>query len=142
MIGEASMLPDDNEQRIPLIAEEAFVTKAEVITDQLRVSTHVEERAVVVEEDLERGDLRVQRIPTDREVSVAPEPRQDGDTLIMFVVEERLVIEKRLFVTEEVRITRTTSSEHVSIPETVRVMRATVEHAAPTSSSTGSDGNG
>ena len=56
-----------------------------------------------------------------------PPPRQDGDTLVISVVEERLVIEKRLFVVEELRITRIAENQHVRIPETVRTMRATVE---------------
>ena len=125
------MSQGDSERTIPLYQEHVSVQKAEAVTDRLRVMTHVEERYIVVEEDVERGQLMVERVAIERPVSQAPEPRQEGDTLIVSIVEERLVVEKRLFVIEELRITRTTATEHVSIPETVRTMRATVEHTDP-----------
>ena len=82
---------------------------------------------MLIEDSVERSDLKVERVPVDRLVTEAPQPRQDGNTLIVSVVEERLVVEKRLFVVEEVRITRTSTTEHIAIPETVRVMHAAVE---------------
>lgn len=120
---------DDNERTIPLYQEQIGIEKTEAVTDRLRVSTHVEERVVLVEDDVERGQLSVERVAVERAVSQAPEPRQEGDTLIVSVVEERLVVEKRLFVVEELRITRTGTTEHITQTETVRTMRATVEHA-------------
>lgn len=123
------MSDEPNELRIPLIADELSVTRIDVITDRLRVSTKTEEQQVLVEDVVERGELHIARFAVDRPVTVAPEPRQEGDTLIVSVVEERLVVEKRLFVIEEVRITRTTKTERVEIPETVRRMTATFEHA-------------
>ena len=125
------MTQGDNERTIPLYQEQIDVEKVEAITDRLRVSTHVEERVVLVEENVEHGQLSVERVSVERAVSQAPEPRQEGDTLIVSVVEERLVVEKRLFVIEELRITRTSTTEHVSQTEMVRTMRASVEHAEP-----------
>ena len=132
---------DEDERKIPLFEEQVHVAKRDVVSDQLRVTTSVEERAVLIEDSVERGDLRVERVPVDRPVTEAPQPRQEGDTLIVSVVEERLVVEKRLFVIEEVRITRTSTTERVAIPETVRVMHATVERTDP-SSSIGRDSDG
>ena len=127
------MSQDNDDRTIPLYEEQVAVTKKAVISDRVRVSTSVEERSVLVEEDLERGELHVERVAVDRPVQSAPDPRQEGDTLIVSIVEERLVVEKRLFVVEEVRLTRTSTTEHVAIPETVRVTRATVERADPIS---------
>ena len=127
------MSQDNDDRTIPLYEEQVAVTKKAVISDRVRVSTSVEERSILVEEDLERGGLHVERVAVDRPVQSAPDPRQDGDTLIVSIVEERLVVEKRLFVVEEVRLTRTSTTEHVAIPETVRVTRATVKRADPTS---------
>ena len=126
------MTSGDRERTIPLHQEQLEITKVAAVTDRLHVSTHVEERAVLIEDTVERGDLLVERIAVDRVVEEVPEPRREGDTLIVSVVEERLVVEKRLFVVEELRITRTSTTEHVAIPETVRTMRATVERADPT----------
>ena len=135
------MQDDDPERTIPLFEEQLHVGKADVVTDEVRVTTSVEERAVLIEEDVERGDLHVERIVVERAVAEAPEPRQDGDTLIVSIVEERIVVEKRLFVIEELRITRTTTTEHVTIPETVRTMRASVERLQ-SSSITGRETDG
>ncbi len=123
----------DPERTFPIVEEQLHVGKADVVTDEVRVTTSVEERAVLIEEDIERGDLHVERIAVERAVAEAPEPRQDGETLIVSIVEERIVVEKRLFVVEELRITRTTTTERVTIPETVRTMWATVEHVQPSS---------
>ncbi|MDN4633654.1 YsnF/AvaK domain-containing protein [Sphingomonas sp. PsM26] len=130
MIGGAlSVVPDDDKRTIPLYEEHLEIDKLQTVTDRVKVSTHVDERTVLLEDTVERGDLTIERIAVDRAVAQAPEPRQEGDTLIVSLVEERLVVEKRLFVIEELRITRTSTTEHVAIPQTVRTMRATVEHA-------------
>ncbi len=125
------MAHSDDERTIPLYEEQIDIAKVEAVTDRLHVTTQVAERAVLVEDTVERGNLMIERIAVDRPVTHAPEPRQDGDTLIVCAVEERLVVEKRLFVIEELRITRTSSTNRVAIPETVRTMRATVERADP-----------
>ncbi len=125
------MVHSDGERTIPLYEEQIDVAKVEAVTDRLQVATHVDERAVLVEDTVERGHLTIERIAVDRAVAEAPEHRQEGDTLIVSVVEERLVVEKRLFVIEELRITRTSTTEHVEIPQTVRTMRASVERADP-----------
>ena len=125
------MAHSDDERTISLHEEQIDITKVEAVTDRLYVSTHVDQRAVLVEDTVERGKLTIERIAVDRAVTDAPEPRQDGDTLIVSVVEERLVVEKRLFVIEELRITRTSTTDRVAFPETVRTMRATVERANP-----------
>ena len=123
------MEPNDEERSIPLYEEQLEIDKVHAVTDRVQVSTHVDERAVLIEETVERGNLAIERIAVDRAVAEAPEPRREGDTLIVSLVEERLVVEKRLFVIQELRITRTSTTEQVAIPETVRTMRATVEHA-------------
>ncbi|WP_242154884.1 YsnF/AvaK domain-containing protein [Sphingomonas sp. BAUL-RG-20F-R05-02] len=123
------MVPDDDKRTIPLYEEQLEIDKLQTVTDRVKVSTHVDERTVLLEDTVERGDLTIERIAVDRAVTEAPEPRQEGDTLIVSLIEERLVVEKRLFVIEELRITRTSTTEHVAIPATVRTMRATVAHA-------------
>ena len=119
-------LEKHSDEHIPLIEERIVVDKVAAVTDRVRVSTTVETRDVIVEDVVERGALNVERVAVDREVSAAPPPRQEGNLLVISVVEERLV--KRLFVVEEVRIRQTTTSETVSLPSTVRSTRATIEH--------------
>ena len=120
---------DDGESRIPIVEEQVVVDKVAAVTDCIRVATTIETREVVIEDILRRGRLDIERMTLDREVREAPPLRQDGDLLIISVVEERLV--KRLFVVEEVRVRQTDTSQAVSVPTTLRSMRATIEHPEP-----------
>ncbi|WP_375390514.1 DUF2382 domain-containing protein [uncultured Sphingomonas sp.] len=119
---------DEPEIRVPLIAEEASIDKVEVVSDRVRVSTSTEARDVVAEDMLETGALRVERVAVERQVDTPPPPREEGDTTVISLVEERLVVEKRLFVIEEVRVTLDRRREHVAVPVTLRATRATIEH--------------
>ena len=53
-----------------------------------------------------RDDCEVKRVPVRRLIDKPVEPRQEGDTWIVPLVEEVLVVEKRLLLREELHITR------------------------------------
>ena len=126
------MAPDDpDELRILIVEEQLSVGRKRTETDRVRVRTVVDTEDVIVEDLLRVGRLDVTRVAVDREVAQAPEPYRDGDTLVIPVVEERLVIEKRLFVVEELRVTSSSQDEAVSIPMSLRRTRAVVERDDP-----------
>lgn len=131
------MSDDRAEERVALIEEQISIAKRQVETDRVRVRTVVDAEQVLVEEMLSTGHLEVTRVAVDREVASAPSPHQDGDTLVIPIIEERLVVEKRLFVVEELRVTRSSRDEAVSIPVALRRMRAVIERDGPDQSSTG-----
>lgn len=58
------------------------------------------------EEPLFAEDVDVQRVAINQVVESVPDTRIEGDTTIIPVVEEILVVEKRLVLREEVRITK------------------------------------
>ena len=126
--------PDESALRVPLIAEEATVDKRAVISDRVRVTTATDTHDVTARDVVERGTLRVERVAVERLVDAPPPPREEGDTTIISLIEERLVVEKRLFVVEEVRVTLDRTREAVAIPVTLRATRAVIAH--PTSPST------
>lgn len=105
----------------------------------MRVRTIVEMIDAPIEALLRVGHLDVDRIAVDREVAEAPTPYQDGDTLVISIVEERLVVEKRLFVVEEVRVTQSSRSEAVSTSMPLRRTRAVIEREHVDGSKTGRD---
>lgn len=96
--------PDDNSDKISLVAETARVAKRMVETGRTTIQTTVTERDEVVQAWLERNDVAVERVPVGRIVAEAPAARQEGDTWVFPVLEERLVVEKKLFLKEEVRV--------------------------------------
>jgi len=113
--------------RVPVVNEDARIEKRQVESGHVRVRTHVEERQQVLRELLLGEALEVVNVPAEREVEAAPPPRQEGDVTIVSLVEERMVVSKKLFVVEELHIRRTTHLDEVSVPVTLRAMRAVVE---------------
>jgi uncharacterized protein (TIGR02271 family) len=112
---------------IPLVEERAVVRKHPLKTGRVKVRTRTEQREELVQVDLEREDIEVTRVPFHEEVSTVPQVRQEGDVTIVPVVEERLVVEKRLVVVEEIHLRRVRSTETISQPVTLAVQRAEVE---------------
>ena len=123
---------DDHTLRVPVIEETVTVDKVAVETDALRIVTHVEERGETVNDIVQRETFKVERIVMDQAVDVGPPPREEGSTTIISLIEERLVIEKRLFVVEEIHITRQQTQDRVTIPVTLRTTRATIERPIST----------
>lgn len=91
---------------IPVTAEELEITKEQVTTGSVRVSKQVTERTETVAEPTVHEEVEIERVPVDRFVDAPPEVRVEGDITIIPVVEEVLVVEKRIRVKEEIRVTR------------------------------------
>lgn len=119
--------PHPDELFVPLTEEQAVVSTHEVVTGKVRVSTQVETHQALIQEALRREDVIVERVPVGRDVDVAPTIRREGDTFIYPIVEERLVVEKRLFLKEEVRISYKITTEEVTETVNLRSVHADVE---------------
>lgn len=112
---------------IPL-AEETLVTSKRVVeTGRVRVRTEVEEREELVRDQVSRSRVNVERVSVNKEVDSIPEPRTEGNVLIIPVVEEVIYVRKALVVTEEVRITKETHVEEWEKPVLLRREHAVVE---------------
>ena len=101
--------------RIPVLEEQAWVGKRVVDTGRgVRIHKTVAEHPVQVDERLMREGVEVSHVAVDRIVALdqAPSARYEGDTLVVPVLEEVLVVERRLRIKEELRITRTRREEH------------------------------
>jgi uncharacterized protein (TIGR02271 family) len=121
--------PTQPEKTIPLYEEEAHVTKRARTTGRVRVRTEVDEVEELVSAELMQESVDVERIPVDRVVDVPPPVRTEGDVTIVPVLEEVLVVEKRLVLKEELRIRRSRSRETEEVPVRLRKQRAVVERS-------------
>jgi uncharacterized protein (TIGR02271 family) len=117
--------PDD-ERKLQLFAEELSIAKEVLETGRVRVSTRTHEREAVVDEDLARERIEIETIPMNSRIDAVPEVRQEGDTTIIPVVEEQLVVERRLVLKEEVRIRRVHSTERHQEKVKLRYQEAVV----------------
>ena len=111
---------------IPVFEEELEVSTRTVGTGRVRVETRTELIDEIVRADLESSQFDVSRVAVNRFVKKAPPVKTVGDVTIVPVLEEVLVVEKRLMLTEELHITRRVATEAVEIPVSVRKQRAVV----------------
>ena len=113
-----------------------------VIEEQLEIGTHtvdlgrgvrihktVAEHPVTLDERLLKDDVAVERVPVGRLVDPADAPatHYEGDTLVVPVLEEVLVVERRVRIKEELRITRRQREEHVHDTVVLRSEHASIE---------------
>lgn len=110
---------------IPVLREEVRVSKREVETGRVVVHKTVSERDESVEMLLRQTDVSVERVPVGRTVTEAPASRQEGDVLVIPVLEEVLVVEKRLVLKEELHIRKTTTER--TAHEVVRLRTENVQ---------------
>jgi uncharacterized protein (TIGR02271 family) len=113
------------ESVIPVIHEELEVGTRRMETGGgVRVNKTVEEREETVDPPLAREEVDVERVIIDRPIDTPVGVRYEGDTMIVPVLEEVLVVQKQLVLKEEIRITRRRTE--LRSPQRVIVRR---EHA-------------
>ena len=116
---------------IPLLQEELRVEKREVETGRVRVHVKNDFHDVRIAEELVRSDVDVTRVRIDRRVDSVPDIQDVGDTIIIPVVEEVLVVEKRLMLREEIHIRRRATVDQHEETVTLTRQRAVVERVDP-----------
>ena len=129
----SSTIPENTPQeslRIPLIEEQLAVGTRVVETGRgVRIHKTVSEQPVTIDERLLRDEVDVRHVPVDRIVALeeAPATRYEGDTLVVPVLEEVLVVERRLRIKEELHITRVQHEEHYRDTVQLKAERIEVE---------------
>lgn len=115
---------------LPVVQEEVHVGVRQVDSGcGVRIHKTVSEQAYHIDETLLRDAVSVRRVPVDKIVSLAEAPvaRQEGDTWIVPILEEILVVEKRLRIKEEVHIQRSAQAEPYSETVMLRSEHIAVE---------------
>lgn len=136
--GTSAMSIDDEKREpkgeevtvLPILEETLHVSKRDVVTGRVRVRTVTDLSEERVRQELSGQHVEVERVPVDVLIerdAAPPEPRTEGDVTIVPILEEVLVVEKRLLLKEELRITRhrTTNVTEVAVP--LRKQRAEIE---------------
>ena len=126
-----------DETVVPIHIEEAVVSKRTVQTGVVRVSLTTSHHEKLVEEELACERVVVEHVPVERWVDAVPPIREEGDTTILSIVEEVLVIERRLLLKEEIRLTRTRTTEVHRETVQLRKQAATVTRIQADGSSAG-----
>ncbi len=113
--------------RIPVVQQELTLGRREVETGAgIRLHKHVSEETWRIDDSVQRQQLDIEHVPVNAWVEGAlPAQRHEGPTLVIPVLEEVLVVQKRVRLVEEIRITARARSEPVT--ETVVLRREQVE---------------
>jgi uncharacterized protein (TIGR02271 family) len=112
---------------IPLVEERLEVAKRQVESGRVKVRVAVDTREEIVPAELARDEVEIRRVPLNVAVTELPGVRLEGDTTIIPVVEEQLVVEKKLVLVEEIHVLRRTRTAVEEIPVELRSERAEVE---------------
>ena len=124
---DADRIPaEPGETVLPLLAEEVAVSKQVVETGRVQVARVTHERDQLIDELLARQTAEIERVPIGRHVDTMPAVREEGDTVVIPIVEEVLIVERRLFLKEEVRVRRVSSTERHQESVTLRHHEAVV----------------
>ncbi|TDH63358.1 DUF2382 domain-containing protein [Dankookia rubra] len=135
-MGDCMAEPDPSgrlidEKVVPVIEETAVVYKERVVTDRVRLHKRVQTTQEVLDIPVQTESLEVERVPIGAWIEAPAGIRHEGNTTIYPVVEEVLVVEKRLRLVEEVRITRRRDTRQVREKVSLRHEEILVERDAP-----------
>src|SRR6266436_3010172 len=108
-------MPDQEQRpedlRTPLHVEEVSVSRREVAKANVQIALITRTREQLVDKELTHVRVEIERVPIGRTIEVVPSIGQEGDTTIIPVVEEIVVVERRLVLKEEIRVRRVSTTE-------------------------------
>ncbi|WP_376090587.1 DUF2382 domain-containing protein [Roseomonas sp. CCTCC AB2023176] len=112
---------------VPVVEESISVGKRAVEVGRVRVALTTDTVEEILRDTLQSRRVEIERRPVGETVTEIPRVRQEGDVLIIPVIEEVLVVEKRLVLREEVRVRLLETETPVEHVATRRVQQASVE---------------
>jgi len=123
---ETSYFSREEELVIPVIEEEFTVEKQRIERAKVTVNKRVETRDETVYTPTSTEEVVVEHIPINQLIKdKIPRLRKEDGVLIIPIVEEIVVVEKRLLFKEEVRISKRHTTTNV--PQTVTLRREVVD---------------
>jgi uncharacterized protein (TIGR02271 family) len=110
---------------LPIIQEEAVINKRVVETGKVTISKKISEHEEIVDVPLFQEKVDVERVPINQVVQERPAVRQDGETMIIPVVQEQVFYQKRLMLVEELHVRKQVVETHH--PQKITLVKEEVE---------------
>lgn len=129
-----SAASENGDVRVLLLHAEAATLSKRVRKTLVRAARKTSMREVCVEAELAHDHVVVERVPIGRVVDAAPPIRQEGDVTILPVMEEIVVLERRLVLKEEVHFRRVQTMQRFSETVSLREQTVTVTRTDVTAS--------
>jgi stress response protein YsnF len=128
-------MPDQERQtkdlRIPLQAEEVSISRREINKANIQIALITRTREQLIDEELTHVRVEIERVPIGRTIEVVPPVSHEGDITIIPVVEEIVVVERRLVLKEEVRVRRVSTKEQHQETVVLRQQEAVITREEP-----------
>lgn len=102
---------NEEPEKIPVVSEELHTGARQVVTGGVRVVKRTVPHEEIVQQELHHNRVEVRRVQVNQEVDGPQSPREEGDTLIVPVMEEILKVQRVWVLKEEVHIRRFTTAE-------------------------------
>jgi uncharacterized protein (TIGR02271 family) len=112
---------------IPVVEEQASISKVEQETARIKIHKHVVEVEKNIDVSLLQEGYDIQHVSINQFVDQQPPIREEGDTIIIPVVREVLVVEKRLELVEELHIIKNRKTVNHTESFTLRKEEVNVE---------------
>jgi uncharacterized protein (TIGR02271 family) len=112
---------------IPLVEERVSIDKRQVEAGRHRIRVSVEEREDLVPVELAHDEVEIERVPKNLPLASLPSVRLEGTTTVIPVVEEMVVVEKRLMLVEEIHVRRKSATAVREVPVTLRAEQVAIE---------------
>jgi uncharacterized protein (TIGR02271 family) len=126
--GGATAATDSSRLVIPVIHEELEIGKRTVETGSgVRVHKSARNEQQTVDVPLIQEQVEVERVPVDRTLDGPVPVRHVGDTIIVPVMQEVLVVQKQLRLVEELHIRKVRTEKHQPQTVTLQKEEVTVE---------------
>ena len=128
-----SDLSDNNKNTsssISVLREEVNVEKKIIEKGRVKISKVVKEDSEVLNLPTTSEQVKIKRVPVNEIVESVPAPlRYEGDTIIIPVLQEIIVTEKKLLLVEEIHVTKTLVSSEETKEITLRKEEINIERS-------------
>ena len=91
---------------VPVLEERVVVGKRVIEGRTVTVTTRPVSKTQTIAEPVVKERVTVERVPVGEVVDAIPQIREEGDLTVIPVVEEQIVVTKRLVLTEEIHMRR------------------------------------
>jgi uncharacterized protein (TIGR02271 family) len=118
-------LVEEGDIVIPIADEFVNVETRVIETGRVELRKTVQERVEVVDQPLFSEEVEIERVAINRPLAESVSSRYEGETLIIPLVEEVLVVQKRLVLREEIHIRKLRKEVHE--PQEVHLRTEQVE---------------
>lgn len=120
---------EDESIVVPLVDEHLEIHKHWVQSGEVVVRKSVQTSQQTIPVELQYEEVQVDRVPVNRPLAEdeQAQPWWDGEVMVVPVIEEEIVVSKRLVVREEVRISKRKSSRQETVSDSIRSQQVSVD---------------